>query len=260
MSYPALAVIFRVLVALGDPLTRQGSPAPFRWWPIDNARGRRIPVAVYEPAAGVPRHSRLVLVSHGYGVPNTEYGFLASALAAAGYPVLSVQHQLPGDPPPSKDGRRSDYVKLLQEGVLNLRFVIATAARYWQWVDQRQVILIGHSYGGDLSAVMATESPELVAALVTLDHGRVPLPRASRPRQLSLRAGERRPEAGVLPTSEEQRRFGIRIVRIADAKHMDFSDSGPDEIRRNVVEHVLKQLDHRQPDYKPTDRRAGTKT
>ena len=185
-----------------------------------------------------------MLLSPGFGVPNTEYGFLAKALTAAGYAVLSVQHLLPTDPAaPRGDGLSNYLKKSMQEGVLNVRFIVATAARHWPWVDQGQVILIGHSHGGDLSALMGTESPEMVADLVTLDHGRVRLPRASRPRQLSLRAGEREPDRGVLPTAKEQRRFGIQVVRIAGAKHMDFTDSGPAEIRRKVVEEVLKHLD-----------------
>jgi predicted dienelactone hydrolase len=241
-------MILQLLVALSDPLTRPDSSAPVRWWPIDHSRQRRIPVAVYEPGPGVPRRPRVVLLSSGYGVPNTEYGYLARALAAAGYPVLSVQHQLPGDLSPPRDGSRSEYMtNLMREGVINLRFVVATAARYWPGLDQQHLILIGHSLGGDLSAVMASESPEMVADLITLDHGRVALPRARRPRQLSLRAGERRPPRGVLPTSEEQRRFGIRVVRFAEAMHMDFTDSGSAEIRRKVLEHVLQQLDRSPP-------------
>jgi pimeloyl-ACP methyl ester carboxylesterase len=231
------------------PPTQEGSPAPARWFPVDDSRGRRVPVAVYEAAPGVPRHPRLVLLSHGFGVLNTEYGFLGRALAGAGYQVLSVQHQLPSDPPPPRDDRRSEYLKeMLREGVLNLRFVFAAAARHWPWADHGSVILIGHSFGGDLSAVLANDSPELVADLITLDHPRVPLPRASRPRQLSLRAGERRPERGVLPTSEEQRRFGIKVVKLARARHMDFTDLGPEEIRREVVEQVLKQLNRPPPE------------
>ena len=247
MWCPAVALIFGLLGAPGDDVTLPGSPGAVRWFPIDESRGRRVPVAIYEPSAGAPRQARLVLLSPGFGVPHTEYGYLARALAAAGYLVLSVQHQLPGDPPPDPpppgEGSRSEYMeRSMREGVLNLRFVATTAARTWPWVEKRQVILIGHSYGGDLSALLATESPEQVSDLIALDHGRVPLPRTSRPRQLSLRSTERGPAPGALPKPEEQRRFGIRILPIARAKHMDFSDSGPGTIRRKVVEQVLRQL------------------
>jgi predicted dienelactone hydrolase len=249
MSYPALAVILSALTLPSEPSMRRASPAPTRWFPVDDARERRVPVAVYEPGPETRRQSRLVLLSPGFGVPNTEYGFLARALTTAGYAVLSVQHLLPTDPPPPRGDGLSHYLKKsMQEGILNLRFILATAARHWPWVDQEQVILIGHSHGGDLSALMGTESPEMVADLVTLDHGRVRLPRASRPRQLSLRASGREPDRGVLPTAKEQGRFGIEVIRIAGAKHMDFTDSGPAEIKRKVVEEVLKHLQHIPPD------------
>jgi pimeloyl-ACP methyl ester carboxylesterase len=249
MGFLALATVVHVLVAPSGPFSPRDAADPVRWWPTDDSRARRIPVAVYEPPSGVKRHPRLVLLSHGFGVPNTEYGFLARALAAAGYQVLSVQHQLPGDPPPPTDGDRSKYIEtLMAESVLDLRFVATTAASFWPWMDKRHVILIGHSFGGDVSAVMATESPDLVSDLITLDHGRVPLPRARRPRQLSLRAGERPPQPGVLPTAREQRRLGIRVVRLAEAKHMDFTDSGPAVTRAKVVEQVMKHLERRTPE------------
>lgn len=185
----------------------------------------------------------MVLISHGYGVRNTEYGFLARAIAAQGFLVLSVQHQLPGDAPLATGGdllarRRPVW----EQGVRNLGFVFAQAQRRWAAVDPRRVILIGHSNGGDLSALMASEHPGLVSDLITLDHRRMPLPRASRPRQLSLRAGEVPADLGVLPSAQEQERFDIRLVDLPQAKHVDFTDRAPEAVKREVVRLVLAQL------------------
>src|SRR5437763_474797 len=41
----------------------------------------------------------VAVVNHGNTVKNTEYSFLANVLAARGYEVLSIQHDLPTDPP-----------------------------------------------------------------------------------------------------------------------------------------------------------------
>src|SRR5687767_6455229 len=73
--------------------------APESWLLVDQTRQRKIPVAVYEPRVTSQHPASLVLMSHGYGMKNTDYGFLARALAASGALVLSVQHDLPGDPP-----------------------------------------------------------------------------------------------------------------------------------------------------------------
>ena len=46
-------------------------------------------------SAGCP----IAFISNGNTVKNTEYSFLANALAARGYLVASVQQDLPTDPP-----------------------------------------------------------------------------------------------------------------------------------------------------------------
>src|SRR3974377_45631 len=49
-----------------------------------NAGMIKLPVAVF---------------NHGNTVKNTEYSFLANVMAARGYEVVSIQHDLPTDPP-----------------------------------------------------------------------------------------------------------------------------------------------------------------
>ncbi len=213
------------------------------WTLVDPVRGRSIPVEIYEPAAGPTGAQSLVLISHGYGLKNTEYEFLARALAANALLVLSVQHDLPGDPPLATgedlyNRRRPRW----EEGVQTLRFVLAEARRRWPRVGSAGAILVGHSNGGDLSALMATEHPELVSDLITLDNRRMPLPRGPRPRQLSVRAGEVPADPGVLPSVSEQRLFGIRVVDIPGAKHAALSDEGPAWVQCEVVQHVLAYL------------------
>src|SRR6516164_6204842 len=41
----------------------------------------------------------VAVLNHGNTVKNTEYSFLANVMAARGYEVISIQHDLPSDPP-----------------------------------------------------------------------------------------------------------------------------------------------------------------
>src|SRR5712672_3894329 len=59
----------------------------------------------------------IAIISNGNTVRNTEYSFLANALAARGYLVASVQQDLPSDPPLMTQvgqqyvGRREVYIR-----------------------------------------------------------------------------------------------------------------------------------------------------
>jgi dienelactone hydrolase len=220
-------------------------PAPESWVLLDETRQRRIPVAVYAPAAA-SSDAPLALLSHGHGVPNTRYAFLARALAARGFLVLSVQHQLPGDPPLAVAG---DLFRLRMPvwiaGAQNLLFVLGEARRRWERLGLQRVILIGHSNGGDISALLATEHPDVASDLITLDHRRMPLPRAAHPHQLSLRAGDTAPDPGVLPDAQEQARHGIRVVALPQAKHNELTDRGPASVQRDILQAILEHLDRR---------------
>jgi pimeloyl-ACP methyl ester carboxylesterase len=89
-----------------------------------------------------------------------------------------------------------------------------------------RVVLVGHSLGGDSSALVARESPQSVVALITLDTRRSALPRTRSPRVLSIRASDTEADPGVLPTADEQQEFGSCIVRIAGSRHNDMYDGG----------------------------------
>ena len=68
----------------------------------------------------------VAIFNHGNTVKNTEYSFLANVMAARGYEVVSIQHDLPTDPPMvTKVGEL--YVGRLtqiQRGVANIRFAV----------------------------------------------------------------------------------------------------------------------------------------
>lgn len=54
----------------------------------------------------------------------------------------------------------------------------------------------------------------------------MPLPRASRPQVCTLRADDDPADPGVLPTPEEQKRFGASIIYLKGIKHVDMSGYG----------------------------------
>lgn len=65
----------------------------------DSNHDRNIPITIYSNKADSKNHQLpVVIINHGYGVKNTEYSFIASNLAAKGYYVISIQHDLDGDP------------------------------------------------------------------------------------------------------------------------------------------------------------------
>src|SRR5712672_3737201 len=69
----------------------------------------------------------VAILNHGNTVKFTEYSFVANIFAARGYEVVSIQHDLPTDPPMvTKIGE--PYVGRLaqiQRGVANIKFAVA---------------------------------------------------------------------------------------------------------------------------------------
>src|SRR5688500_7242310 len=93
---------------------------------VDPARDRPIPVRLHGRA-----RRPLVLLSHGYGGTNADHDFIAEALAARGFLVASLQHELAGDPPMPTSGSPAVVRRpFWAQGVVNLAFVAdALAAR-----------------------------------------------------------------------------------------------------------------------------------
>ncbi|RZK50303.1 MAG: alpha/beta hydrolase [Hymenobacter sp.] len=194
---------------------------------LDPVRQRRIPLATYVSSLGGSRSARLkvALLNHGYGGTNTAYSFLAKNLVAHGYYVVSLQQELPGDAPLPTTGvpavvRRPNW----ERGAQNILFVLQELKRTHPELDYQHLLLMGHSNGGDTAALFAQEHPEQVDRLLTFDNRRMPLPRARRPRVLSLRSSDQPADAGVVPSAAEQAKFGITIVPLPATIHNDMWD------------------------------------
>jgi hypothetical protein len=179
----------------------------------------------------------VAIISHGNTVKNTEYSFLANVLAAKGYLVASIQHDLPSDPPlVTKQG--SLYVgrlALYERGQANIQFVLQELPKIQPNADYQHLTLLGHSNGGDISMFFAQQHPEMVKRVVTLDNLRVPFVTDGRLKILSFRSKdpEFKTDPGVLPSDKSAKEAGIDIVK-TEARHTDMSDRGPDSLKENI--------------------------
>lgn len=228
-------------------------PAVVQSIKLTNAqRKREVPVAVYLPlnAKLCTKASlcKVVMLNHGYGVKHTEYSYLAQTFAEQGMLVVSIQHDLPGDPLLAMEATsEGDIVKLLtpvwQRGAEAMMFVRESLKPRYELYDWKRVMVVGHSNGGDIAAYLANSLPQEVSALITLDHRRVPLPRRALPRVLTLRSSDMQADEGVLPNEAEQKSLNIAVVQLADAKHNDMADDGPDAVKAQIVAQVQRFVD-----------------
>jgi predicted dienelactone hydrolase len=211
---------------------------------FDKTHNRLISVELFKPVKLLDNTKLpLVIINHGYGIKNTDYLFLANNLIANGYFVMSIQHDLEGDKPlPRKGNLYERRMPLWKRGVENILFVLKELKPKYPLVDYDNITLIGHSNGGDISMLIAKQHPNLAKNIISLDSLRMPFPRSDSPRILSLRAIDTQADEGVLPNIEEQKRLGINIVTLPDAKHIDFSDSGSIEIKNEVINLITKFL------------------
>ncbi len=179
----------------------------------------------------------VAIISNGNTVRNTEYSFLANALAARGYLVASIQQDLPTDPPLMTRiglpyvGRTGIYVRC----EANILFVLNQLQKRQPNADYNHLTLVGHSNGGDVSMYVAKQHPEIVSKVVTLDNLRVPFVLNPRLKILSFRSKDPqfRTDPGVLPTPQQAKADGIDIVNTG-ALHTELSDRGPDSVKEKI--------------------------
>jgi pimeloyl-ACP methyl ester carboxylesterase len=220
----------------------------------DADRGREVPIQVTlskRPEKCTSKHPcPVAVISGGYGVPYTAYSFIANALSELDYTVVSIQHDLTGDAPLARHGDlHALRMPVWTRGADNILFVRSFLARQHQNLDFDHLTLVGHSNGGDLSLVFAQRRPDLVSAVVTLDHRRVPIPRSRAPRILSVRSSDTPPIPGVVPNAEEQAAFGITVRQLPDARHNDMHDGGGETLKDNILRAIVQFLSHNRQNF-----------
>ncbi len=215
----------------------------------DKDRKRLIPVKIYvsqesqgKANAGIIKLP-VAIINHGYTVSNTEYSFLANALAANGYFVVSIQHDLKSDLPLAQTGNLFERRKPLWErGSANILYVIKELNRINPSLNLSKVTLIGHSNGGDIAMLFAQSHPQLVKKIISLDSLRMPFPRTGLIPILSLRGNDTKADEGVLPPKELLRQLAMTIIPLPEAKHIDLCDRGSKVTQQQINDLILKFL------------------
>ena len=192
----------------------------------------------------------VAVLNHGNTVKFTEYSFLANVFAARGYLAVSIQHDLPSDPPMvTKVGEL--YVGRLpqiQRGIANIRFAVDEMKKVQSNADYDHLTVVGHSMGGDITMYFARMHPELVKKVVTLDNLRVPFLTDGRFKILSFRSKDPqfKPDPGVVPAEEVCEKAGITVVNTG-FQHNDMRDTGPDHAKESIQGMLDKFLDDDSP-------------
>jgi hypothetical protein len=187
----------------------------------------------------------VAILNHGNTVKHTEYSFLANVFAFRGYMAISVQHDLPTDPPMvTKVGEL--YVGRLpqiQRGVANIRFAVDEMKKVQPNADYDRVTMVGHSMGGDISMYFAKMYPDQIKKVVTLDNLRVPFMTDGKFKILSFRSKDPvfKTDPGVLPDEQVSQKAGITVVNTG-FQHNDMRDTGPDEAKASIQDMLDKFL------------------
>ena len=179
----------------------------------------------------------VAVLNHGNTVKFTEYSFLTNVLAARGYLVISIQHDLPTDAPMvTKEGEL--YVgrlKQIERGVANIKFAVAQMDKIQPNADYDHLTVVGHSMGGDITMYFAKQYPDRVRKVVTLDNLRVPFVTSGKFKILSFRSHDPvfKTDPGVVPSSAECAKDGITIVN-TNFQHNDMRDTGSEEAKASI--------------------------
>src|SRR5579871_2032709 len=188
----------------------------------------------------------VAVFNHGNTVKNTEYSFLANLMAARGYIVLSIQHDLPTDAPMvTKVGEI--YVGRLtqiQRGVANIKFAVKEMREVEPNADYDHLTVVGHSMGGDITMYFAKQYPDAVKKVITLDNLRVPFITGGKFKILSFRSKDPqfKTDPGVVPSAAECEKDGITVVNTT-FQHNDMRDTGSDEAKSSIQGMLDKFLD-----------------
>jgi hypothetical protein len=197
----------------------------------------------------------VAILNHGNTVKFTEYSFLANAFAARGYIAISIQHDLPTDPPMVTKvgelyvGRQPQYLR----GVANIMFAVEEMQKVQPNADYERLTVVGHSAGADISMYFAKLHPELVKKVVTLDNLRVPFITDGRFKILSFRSKDPvfKTDPGVIPSEEVCEKAGITVVRTG-FQHNDMRDTGSDAAKESIQDMLDKFITDDSP-LKPVD-------
>jgi Serine aminopeptidase, S33 len=201
----------------------------------------------------------VAILNHGNTVKFTEYSFIANIFAARGYEVVSIQHDLPTDPPMvTKVGE--PYVGRLaqiERGVANIKFAVAKMHDVQPNADYDHLTVVGHSMGGDITMYFAKQYPDDIKKVVTMDNLRVPFITSGKFKILSFRSTDPQFKAdpGVVPSSDICEKAGITVVT-TKFQHNDMRDTGSENAKSSIQAMLDKFLVEADSDLAPVETSA----
>ncbi len=216
---------------------------------FDSRRNRIVPVAVYRPKKESAR-TGVIIFNHGYDgnkndKSNQSYSYLTRFLAEKGYYVISIQHELSDDPLLAIEGNFMETrMPNWKRGEENILFTIREFKKLKPNLQWEKLCVIGHSNGGDITMLTATNHPELIMKAISMDHRRMIIPRTQKPRIYTLRGCDYDADPGVLPTSEEQQKFRIEVVRLDGVTHSNMGENGSAEQHDLIKRHIYMFLNN----------------
>jgi predicted esterase len=211
----------------------------------DQCRQREIPIAIYKPSPEVSRKQKLVIFSHGYGQNKggdyLAYSYLTEFLATKGFFVVSIQHELATDSLLPLSGNPQIVRRPFWErGAENILYVISELKKTNPDLDFKDLTLIGHSNGGDMTALFLQKYPNTVNKIITLDNRRMALPKTKKVQVYSLRSSDQPADEGVLPSEKETKRYNMNIVKLTNTTHNEMDDNANDKQRKEIQDYIVK--------------------
>jgi hypothetical protein len=198
-----------------------------------------VPVDIHTPAnmqaCSRAKQCPVAVLSPGYGFSGTDYSFITAELYRTGYLVIALHDSATGvrlDPKLPVGNQIRAMANVASQSIL---MALNDAAPQYPGFDWQHLLLVGHSLGGDGSAQFAADNPNRVSSLISLDNRRVALPRAANIHVLTIRASDEPPDPGVVPSEEEQRRYGTCVVHIDSARHYDMQDGGSEQLKADIT-------------------------
>ena len=216
---------------------------------FDESRSRKVPVAFYSSKTDEGLESQeVVIFNHGYGQNSPDsylfYSYLTEHLASRGYFVVSIQHELPTDSLIPLEGKPQVVRRPFWErGADNIQYVLNELKNSNPDLNYDHVTLIGHSNGADMVALFPEKYPNMVDKIITLDNRRMALPRTEkRPQIYSLRSSDQPADDGVLPSIEEQKKYGITIIKLPNTIHDKMDDYADTTQRKEINDYIIQFL------------------
>jgi pimeloyl-ACP methyl ester carboxylesterase len=203
----------------------------------------------------------VAILNHGNTVKFTEYSFLANVFAARGYEVVSIQHDLPTDPPMVTKVGEPFVGRLaqIQRGVANIKFAVAQMRQLRPNADYDHLTMVGHSLGGDITVYFAKQYPDQIKKVVTLDNLRMPFMTDGKFKILSFRSKDPqfKTDPGVIPDPALCEKAGITVVQTG-FQHNDMRDTGPDSAKSSIQDMLDKFLSDTDSAVAPVDANSAT--